>query len=584
MSQSSSERSVLRYAVDENPPHLMSALLGFQVVCLIIGGIALTPVILLQATGTMQFATWVVFAALMVSGATTVLQARPIGPFGAGYSLFMGTSGAFIAVSMAAVEAGGLPLLATLVVVSSLFQFALSMRLGALRRIVTPAVGGTVVMLIAVAVFPIAFSLLEKTPAHFTGPGHIAPLVSTVTFVIIVGICLFGSGQMRLWGPLIGLVVGWGVAYFTGLISLESVQAAVWIGLPDAAWPGFDLSFSAAFWLLLPGFIICTIVGALETFGDGLAIQGLSHRRSGPPNFKVVQGAVNADGVGNLLSGLAGTLPNTTYSTSLSVVELTGVASRRVGAYGGVVLLLLAFCPKLSALMQTVPPPVTAPFLVVLLVLLFAHGVRLVVSEGFGYEEGVLMGLAFWLGSGFQGQAVFSSHLPDWAHRLLDNGMTTGGLVALAISVMLSLKRPSMKKLRVPPEAASLIRIREFLEADPCVARLPASPKNRLELAVEEAFVFLVDKLGDAEAGRQIDVLFRARPGEVEVEFVSAPGDENVEGALRALENTPSGTVHDARLRILDSVADELKHMQFHGADYLLLKIRCPLPERGIAA
>lgn len=600
MAESPESPAGLRFAVDENPPHLMSALLGLQIVCLIIGGIALTPIIVLQATGNMQFATWVVFAAFMVSGATTVLQARPIGPFGAGYSLFMGTSGAFVAVSMAAVEAGGLPLLATLVVVSSLFQFLLSTRLGALRRIVTPTVGGTVVMLIAVAIFPIAFSLLEKTPSHFTGPDHIAPLVATTTFVIIVGICLFGAGQLRLWGPLIGLVAGWVLAYFTGLINLDVVQAAAWVGLPSVAWPGFDLSFSTAFWLLLPGFIICTIVGALETFGDGLAIQELSRRRPGPPDFKVVQGAVNADGIGNLLSGLAGTLPNTTYSTSLSVVELTGVASRRVGAYGGAILLALAFCPKLSALLQTVPPPVTGPFLVVLLVLLFAHGMRLVVSEGFGYEEGILMGLAFWLGTGFQGQAVFSSHMPEWAHRLLDNGMTTGGLVALLVSVMLSIKRPAMKKLRVEPLPASLATVREFLDKDPVVARLAPAPRNRLDLAVEEAFVYLVDKLAGevpvdgapvpaaapapGASGRKIEVLYRARPGEVEVEFVSAPGDENVESALAALQGTPAGTVHDARLRILNSVADELRHMQFHGADYLLIKIRCPLPERGIPA
>ena len=61
----------------------------------------------------------------------------------------------------------------------------------------------------------------------------------------------------------------------------------------------------------------------------------------------VVQGAVNADGLGNLLlSGLAGTIPNATYSNSLSLAEMTGVGARSVGVYIGLIFLGLAFLPK----------------------------------------------------------------------------------------------------------------------------------------------------------------------------------------------------------------------------------------------
>ena len=64
-----------------------------------------------------------IFSALVVSGLATILQARPVGPIGAGYPLYMGTSGAFIGVSTEAVAAGGLSLLATLVVVSGACSF-----------------------------------------------------------------------------------------------------------------------------------------------------------------------------------------------------------------------------------------------------------------------------------------------------------------------------------------------------------------------------------------------------------------------------------------------------------------------------
>src|SRR5215207_6523594 len=143
--------SNLRFAVDEPPPHLLAAGLGVQVVVLIIAGIVLTPIVVLRAAGADTLSTsWAIFAALLVSGLNTMLQAHPLGRFGAGYVLFMGTSGAFIAVGITAVSDGGLPLLMILVVVSSLFQFYFAGRLSTLRRIVTPTVGGTVIMLIAV--------------------------------------------------------------------------------------------------------------------------------------------------------------------------------------------------------------------------------------------------------------------------------------------------------------------------------------------------------------------------------------------------------------------------------------------------
>ena len=110
----------------------------------------LTPVIVIRAAGgAAEFLSWAVFAAVIVSGVTTILQAVRVGRIGAGYVLLMGTSGAFISVCIAAIAEGGPGMLATLVVISSLFQFALASRLSLFRRIFTPTVAGTVIMLIS---------------------------------------------------------------------------------------------------------------------------------------------------------------------------------------------------------------------------------------------------------------------------------------------------------------------------------------------------------------------------------------------------------------------------------------------------
>ena len=127
-----------------------------------------------------------VFAAVLISGASTVLQAVRFGRIGAGYVLLMGTSGAFIAVCITALAEGGPGMLATLVAISSLGQFSLSMNLSFLRRLLTPTVAGTVIMLIPVTVMPIIFDMLSQTPAEWAPEA--SPVSALATILVIAAI------------------------------------------------------------------------------------------------------------------------------------------------------------------------------------------------------------------------------------------------------------------------------------------------------------------------------------------------------------------------------------------------------------
>ena len=443
-------RTKLLYEVGDTPKTLTSMMLGFQGALLMISGVALTPVIVLRGANIgSTYDSWVIFAALLVCGITTFLQGRPIWKFGSGYSLFMGTSGAFIAVGISAVNSGGLPLLAALATCSAFFQFLLSWKLNWLRRIITPEVGGVVVMLIVVTVFPICTDLLHKVPADKSGSP--AAITAAFTFFSIVGLALFGKGKLRLWGPILGILIGCTAAGFNGLFSLDAVREAPLIGLPSASWPGIDLSFGQAFWSLMPGFVIVTIVGAIETYGDAISIQKVSHNESKPVDYRVIQRALYTDGLGNFLSGLLGTLPNTTYSSSISLVEFTKVASRKVAVFGGLLFIILAFFPKVSALLQAIPNPVIGAYVIVFLAILFISGLRLVAESGLDYERGLVISLAFWVGIAFQNQMIFPELIPDWLHTILDNGMTAGGFTAIFLNLIFVLLRKREKGITFSP-------------------------------------------------------------------------------------------------------------------------------------
>ena len=563
----------IRYAADESPPTPLAAGLGLQVVVLIIAGIIITPAIVMRGAEQPESITqWAVFAGLVVCGLTTMLQARPIGRFGAGYALFMGTSGAFIAISIDAVKAGGVPLLATLVIASALIQFLFSHFLGHLRKIITPTIGGTIIMLIAVTVFPIAFGMINQHPGGDTVPAAAGPAIAGITFLVIMIISLFGSGQFKLWGPLIGVIVGGAVAIYYGAMDFSGVASADWIGLPDAGWPGIDLNFSADFWLLLVPFTLVTIVGAIETYGDGVAIQRLSHRDNRAIDFKAVQGAVNADGVGNLISGAMGTLPNTTYSTSLSVVDLTGVASRKVGLFGGAFMLVIAFCPKIAAILLAIPAPVAGAYIAVLLILLFLHGLKLIAEDGLSFENGFVVCTSFWLASGFQSQAIFHEFLPQWARGLLDNGMTAGGLLAILMMFALKLKGKRGKKLEMPATISSIPKLQAFVLNKARELGWDQRASMRLELAAEEALTFLFDGR-TRDLDRKIRVSLDAQSDAISMEMVSGPTQANLDEILQKTDQSEP-TEQDLGLRLLTGLCDTCKHMQFNNIDVLFVTLR----------
>ena len=568
-------RAGIRYQPDEKPPLMLTAGLGLQLAVLCIAGVVLTPAIVIRAAGGSEgFLSWAVFAAVAVSGLTTVLQAVRLGRFGAGHVLLMGTSGAFIAVCVTALAQGGPALLATLVLVSSFFQFILSSRLSLLRRILTPAVAGTVLMLIPVTVMPIIFGMLGDVPKGSPAPA--APLSALVTVAVIIGIALKATGSLRLWAPVVGVVVGSVVAGGFGLYDTGLVANSAWVGLPEGEWPGLDLGFGAAFWALLPAFVFVTLVGAIETIGDGVAIQRVSWRGPRAVDFRAVEGAVAADGVGNLLSGLAGTVPNTTYSTSISVTELTGVASRNVGVAIGVIFILLAFFPKALALILAIPAPVVAAYATVLLSMLFVVGMKVVLQEEIDYRTGLIVGVSFWAGVGFQNGVIFPEYFGGFASGLLQNGMTAGGLAAILMTLFVELTAPRPSRIEVEFGVAALPKIREFLAGFASRGGWDKATGDRLDAVAEETLLTLVGQDEAGEGGRRrLRLTARKEGGGARLEFVAAVGSENIEDSMALLGTSPveAPDEHEISLRLLRHLASRVHHQQYHGTDIVTVHV-----------
>ena len=566
----------IRYEPDENPPTAVAWGSGFQAVTVILAPVVLIVVIVARiAAQSEDYISWGVFAVLVINGLTTVLQAVRVGRFGSGHILMMGSSGVFIAVCVTALVVGGPSTMATLIIVSALFQFALAARLSLMRRIFTPTISGTVVMLIAATVMPHVFDSLTNVPEGT--PPLAAPAVALVALVTVIALILRAPAKWRLWAPLLGITAGCAVSLPFGLYDLQNVVAAPWIGLPQGTWPGFNLSFDVKFWALLPAFVVATLVGAIKTIGDGVAIQRVSRRRPGATDFRVVQGALNVAGLGNLLSGLAGTLPNTTYSTSISLTEVTGIASRRVGIVIGVVLAVLAFVPKVAALLIAIPSPVVSAYVTVLLGLLFVQGMKMVVQDGADYRKAAIVGLSFWVGVGFQNQSIFPELLgTGFLSILLGNGMTAGAIFAIVMMAFIELTGRRSKRMRVDLDTSALPQIDEFLRGLAAKSGWDTSATERLTAAAEETLAVLMqgDDIFPEGAGRRLVLATRMEGHAAEMEFISAVEGENVEDRIAYLgELSPVPDEHEVSFRLLRHYSSSVRHQKYHGIDIITVNV-----------
>ncbi len=565
----------LLYQPDEAPPHLASLGHGFQNVAGRLAALAATTAIVARAGGQPDsYLAWIFFATLAVCGLGAILQTVRVGRFGSGYPLSVITLTAFIPVCVAALLEGGPAMLSSLIVASALIEFALIARLSLLRRIITPMVTGTVLMLLAITVLSVLLGRLADAPDG--APQAAAPIAFAVTLLVLIALRLYASAALQQWAPIIGILAGCAAAAPLGLFDLGLVREAAWVGIPPVVWPGFDLSLGAAFWALLPGFVVVSLAITINSISDTVAIQQVAWRRPRAADFRVVQGAHNLVALTKLVAALLGTLPNSVGPANSARVILTGVAARRMGVYGGAILIVVAFLPKLTALLIAIPRPVFVAYVMVMLALLFVQGMRTVVQDGVDARKATIVGVSLWIGIGFQNHAIFPNLLSGTWETLLSNGMTTGAVSVIVLSVLMDLTTPRRQRLNTRLDPSSLPEIDGFLCGVAAKSNWDEASTDRLRAAGEETLTSLLPEEDHGATGASQRLVVRAgrSTGKITLEFMAASDEENLEDRLAYLDEEP--TIEDEReisFLLLRHYASSVRHRKYHNIDIVTVEV-----------
>ena len=566
----------IRFEPNEACPPSVALAVGFQGAALVLAPTVLNVAVAVRSSGLDDsYLTWSVFAALLISAVVTTLQTLQVWRFGAGHVVLTSSAALFIAIMVTTIDAAGPSTFMSLLVVCSVVQIALAWWLPALRRIFTPVVTGTVTMLIAVSVLPIAFDSVQDLPAG--APDVSGPAVAGVTLLVSVIVTLRASGRWRIAGPFISILAGCAVAAAFGLIDADRIVSAAWFGIPDLPPLSLDLRPGKEFWALLPSFAILTLVLGIKTISDGIAIQQGSWRRPRAIDFRQIQGMVSVNGIGMLLAGFTSTLPPMSYSSfSLSLINLTGVAARRVGIGVAIVSVFLAFFSKLAALLLLIPGPVLGAYLMLAMGMLFVSGWQTILRDGLDPRRVLVVALASALGLGLHNHPVMSDLLGDELGGLLGNGVTIGAVIAIGMTFLLEATDMRRSRLEVTLDMASLPAIDEFLSGLATRLAWNEASTLRLRAAGEETLASLLELEDEADGSERARLIVNARPQAtmIELEFVATTRKENVEDQLAYLtDEAHIAAFDDLSLRLLRSYASTVRHQKFHGVDIVTVQV-----------
>ena len=583
--------AAIRYEPDDLCPPLTLVGVGLQGIMLILATIV--AAVAVAGRGGSQgddYLQWAMFAALMIAGALIALQASRVWQIGTEHLVLMGPSPNFVAVSVLALEAGGPALMASLTAASSLFYLMLARWLPRLRRIITPVVTGTVVMLIAVSILPIVLDRIRDAPEGSSST--VGPVVAVVTLAVATALGLRAPRVLRPWSPLLALLAGCVTAALFGNYDLQPVRDAAWAGIPTGGFAGLDLTFGLDFWTLLPAFVVVTLMAGVKNTADSVIVQQASRRKSRVTDFRLVQGALKANCLGILLSGLAGTVATTFYtSRTLTLITLTSVAARRVGYVIGAAIAVLALFPKLLAVLLSIPSPVMGAYLLLAVGMLFLNGVRTLMKDGLDAQKALIASVSFAVGASLDQQTLFGDLLGQSWSPLLDNGVVAGAATAILLTLFLDATSPARQtRLEVDLSTASLPQLDEFLDGIASSIGWNPTSRQRLRSAGEETlmslvepadFEMLADSQGqDGPSERPARFIIIARPGEslVELEFLAVFDEENLEERLAYLSEEVEGSQGweegEISLRLLRHYASSVQHQKYHGLDIVTVQVR----------
>ncbi|ULF77303.1 uracil-xanthine permease family protein [Vibrio alginolyticus] len=344
--------------------------------------------------------------------------------------IFLASSFAFIAPIMFGIQTWGIGATMGGLMAAGLVYVALGAMIkvrgvGFIHKILPPVVVGPVIMVIGLGLAPTAVNMaVGKTGdgAAQLVNGDAAIIISAVSLLTTIVLSVFAKGFLKLVPIVGGILAGYSVSLFYGVVDFTPVEQAAWLAMPNFNAPEFNIN---AILFMIP----VAIAPAVEHVGDMLAISNVTGKNylKKPGLHRTIAG----DGVATIAASMVGAPPNTTYSEVTGAVMLTKAFNPVIMTWAAITAIVLALVGKLGAVLQTIPVPVMGGIMILLFGSIATVGLNTLIKNNVDLHKSrnlviVAVTLVFGIGGMAFGIGEFSLQ-----------GVSLCGIVAIILNLVL---------------------------------------------------------------------------------------------------------------------------------------------------
>jgi xanthine permease XanP len=451
----------IKYWLEDKPPFVVTFLSGLQHISIVCSFLPIPIAVASEAGlgpgGMMDL----ISVSMLVLGVTAIIQAQTRGPVGSGLLAPSCFSGAYLSPSLLALKTGGLPLVFGMTMFGGVIETGVSRLLRFLRPFLPPEIAGFVVMMVGLAVGGLGVR-------YAIGVGAAVPMtarelaVSAVTLSLLVGLNVWGRGALRLFCALLGLIGGYVACALLGILNVTDfahLMAIPLVGVPGIAKLGW--SFNAAF--MIP-FAVAAVAASLKNVGDLTTCQRINDGDWVRPDMLSISRGTLANAIGSIVSGFLGTTGLNTSSANIGLAGATGATSRRIAYTTGVIFIVLAFMPKVSALFAIMPRPVMGALLIFVAAFILVNGLQIIASRVLDLRRTFVIGLSFIVAISVDISPTFFHGLPASLQPLVGSSIVAGMLTAIFLNLIFRIGVRKVETLVLPIGRVDTDEIHHFMD------------------------------------------------------------------------------------------------------------------------
>lgn len=308
------------------------------------------------------------------------------------------------------------------------------------RNLFTPIVTGVYLILLVSQLSGSFF----KSILGINATGHLSGKITLICFVeiiIILLISLKAAGILKSMGPLIGIVVGWLLFHFFGLMDGGKVyEPSSWFKIPrllDWGMPKFDF-----------GIVLTSIITSVVLVSNVIAsilVVGIALERD--VTAKQYQKGIFGNGVSLFVSGIFSVVGVVPLSVSAGFISTTGIKKIQPLIIGALLIMVAGFFPFIGGFLATLPLEVAYASLFIPFSQMLGFGIRDLMGIEPSSRNLLVIGLSLMIGIGmmFLPPEAFVSVAP-WLRNIISNGLIVGLILCLLLEhVIFPIRKPSVK-------------------------------------------------------------------------------------------------------------------------------------------